>query len=312
MSTNKFSQTAISSLPTSTESRARSRAASFVVDAIHNGSTSSSSDNWFILPPHTSRWDPFILLVEDEFSTRGFPWHPHRGVQTLTYVLDGRLEHRDNAGGFGVLSQGDAQYMVAGRYALHCELAHELKPVRTLQAWINLPKADKLGPTSYVDLPRADATLIEQPGVVARLHVGSVGGRAGADISQFKVPITFLDAELAASASFEHEIPGDQVVAVHVREGEVRVGSKHTRVGERQTAWFKAEEIGTTAIVIEAVTQASVLVYSGRPVGESVVAGGPFLMNTAEENAQAMEEFRAGLFGPIPDDPSTTDAATRR
>ena len=94
--------------------------------------------------------------------------------------------HRDKltvAGGAGVLSRGDAQYMVAGRYAMHYELAHELQPVRTLQAWINLPAADKLGPTSYVDLPRAAATRIEKPGVTARLHVGSVAGHAGAEVA---------------------------------------------------------------------------------------------------------------------------------
>ena len=88
-------------------------------------------------------------------------------------------KNRDNAGGYGVLEHGDAQYMVAGRYAMHYELAHELKPVRTLQLWVNLPKADKLGPTSYVDLRRATATVIEQPGVTARLHVGDLAGHTG-------------------------------------------------------------------------------------------------------------------------------------
>jgi redox-sensitive bicupin YhaK (pirin superfamily) len=290
----------------------RPRAATLVVDAVPNGPTFSSDDNWFILPPDMERWDPFIVLVEDDFSTRGFPWHPHRGFQTLTYVLDGKLEHRDNAGGYGVLGEGDAQYMVAGRYAMHYELAHELKPVKTLQLWINLPAADKLGPTSYVDLPRAGATLIEQPGVTARLHVGNVAGRAGADEHQFKVPMTFLDADLAAGASFRHEVPGDHGVAVHVREGSVRVGAEQTMVGPRQTAWFDAEELGATAIEVQADGAGSVIVYSGRPVREPVVAGGPFLMNTAEENEQAMAEFQAGQFGPIPNDPTPTDAATRR
>jgi redox-sensitive bicupin YhaK (pirin superfamily) len=298
------------SLTTATEPR--TRATTTVVDAVRQGRTFSSDDSWIILPPEMTRWDPFILLVEDEFSTRGFPWHPHRGFQTLTYVLDGRLEHRDNAGGAGVLQRGDAQYMVAGRYAMHYELAHELRPVRTLQAWINLPAADKLGPTSYVDLPRAAAARIEQPGVAARLHVGSVAGQAGADARQFKVPITLLDADLAASASFRHEVPGDHAVAVHVVDGAVRVGAGRTPVAARQTAWFDAEQGGATSIDIEAQTPASVIVYSGRPVGEPVVFGGPFLMSTAEENAQAMAEFQAGRFGPIPDDPTPTDAATRR
>jgi redox-sensitive bicupin YhaK (pirin superfamily) len=175
-----------------------------------------------------------------------------------------------------VLSRGDAQYMVAGRYAMHYELAHELQPVRTLQAWINLPAADKLGPTSYVDLPRAAATRIEKPGVTARLHVGSVAGHAGADVQQFKVPITLLDAELEPSASIAHEVPGDHAVAIHVIDGAVRVGAEGTAVAARQTAWFDPEQAGTRSIAIEAQTPAFVIVYSGRPGGEPVVFGDPF------------------------------------
>jgi quercetin 2,3-dioxygenase len=288
-----------------------SRAATLVVDAVRQGRTFSSDDSWVLLPPDVSRWDPFVLLVEDEFSTRGFPWHPHRGFQTLTYVLDGRLEHRDNAGGAGVLSQGDAQYMVAGRYAMHYELAHELQPVRTLQAWINLPKADKLGPTSYLDLPHAAATRIEQPGVAAHLHVGSVAGHTGTDATRFKVPLTLLDAQLQSSASFEHEVPGDHAVAVHVVSGAIRVGAARMPAGARQTAWFEPVGAGTTTIPIQAETDSFVIVYSGQPIREPIAFGGPFLMSTEAENAQAMADFRAGRFGPLPGDPTPTDAATR-
>jgi redox-sensitive bicupin YhaK (pirin superfamily) len=253
-----------------------------------------------------------VILVEDEFSTRGFPWHPHRGFQTLTYVLDGRLEHRDNAGGFGVLGRGDAQYMVAGRYAMHYELAHELRPVHTLQAWINLPAAEKLGPSGYVDLRRETATLIERPGATARLHVGELAGHAGgAGAERFRVPITLLDVELERGAAFVHEVPGDHAVALHVAGGTVRVGPERTPVQHRQTAWFDAQEPGVTPITIEADSDARVIAYSGRPVREPVAFGGPFLMSTEAENQQAFADFRAGLFGDIPDDPTPTDAATR-
>jgi quercetin 2,3-dioxygenase len=298
-------------MPSTPVTRA-TRVPALIVDAVHNGPTFSSDDSWFILPPATSRWDPFVIVVEDEFSTRGFPWHPHRGFQTLTYVLDGRLEHRDNAGGLGVLGPGDAQYMVAGRYAMHYELAHELEPVHTLQAWVNLPASEKLGATSYVDLPRDAATLIDRPGASARLHVGAVGEHTGAAAEQFRVPLSLLDLELERSASFVHEVPGDHAVALHVARGAVRVGPYRTRVEHRQTAWFSPQETGdATPITIEAETDAQVIAYSGRPVRERVLFGGPFLMNTEHENAQAHADFRAGLFGAIPDDPTPTDAATR-
>jgi quercetin 2,3-dioxygenase len=298
--------------PPATGAGTTSRAATLVVDAVRQGRTFSSDDSWVLLPPDVSRWDPFVLLVEDQFSTRGFPWHPHRGFQTLTYVLDGRLEHRDNAGGAGVLSRGDAQYMVAGRYAMHYELAHELQPVRTLQAWINLRTADKLGPTSYVDLPHAAATRIEQPGVAARLHIGSVAGHTGTNATLFKVPLTLLDAQLRSSARFDHEVPGDHAVAVHVVNGAIRVDASRTPVAARQTAWFDPVQAGTSTIAIEAETDSFVIVYSGQPIREPVAFGGPFLMSTEAENAQAMADFHAGLFGPLPNDPTPTDAATRR
>ena len=288
------------------------RSPTAVLDARRQGQTFSSDDSWVILTPDVSRWDPFVLIVEDYFSTRGFPWHPHRGFQTLTYVLDGRLEHRDNAGGARVLAQGDAQYMVAGRYAMHYELAHELQPVHTLQAWINLPGTDKLGETSYLNLPRSAATLIAEPGISARLHVGSVNGHTGADPEQFKVPISLLDLELNASASFRHEVPGDHAVALHVVRGRVQVGPAGTVIGPRQTAWFDPDRPGPSSIALSADEDALVIGYSGRPIGEPVAFGGPFLMNTEAENAQAMAEFQAGLFGPIPDDPTPTDATTRR
>ncbi len=291
---------------------ATARTPQLIIDAVHNGRTSSRDDSWTILPPDVSRWDPFVLLVEDTFNTLGFPWHPHRGFQTLTYVLDGQLEHRDNAGGFGVLGRGDAQYMLAGKYAMHYELAHQFKPVQVLQAWINLPAADKLGPSGYVDLARSNANRIELPGVIARLHVGRVAGLKGADERQFKVPITLLDAEIEAGASLTHEVPGDHVVALYVAQGSVRVGPDRLQVAAHHTAWFGAAEPGTTAIAIEADEDAFIIVYSGRPVRESVTFGGPFLMNTEAENRQAMAEFRAGHFGELPSDPTPTDAATRR
>jgi redox-sensitive bicupin YhaK (pirin superfamily) len=125
------------------------------------------------------------------------------------------------------------------------------------------------------------------------------------------VPLTLLDVELERSASFVHEVPGDHAVALHVAGGAVRIGPDRTRVEHRQTAWFDAQEPGATPITIEAETDARVIAYSGRPVREPVAFGGPFLMSTEGQNAEAFADFRAGLFGPIPDDPTPTDAATR-
>jgi redox-sensitive bicupin YhaK (pirin superfamily) len=277
---------------------AATRVPALVQDAIDHGLTPERDSNMFVLPPDERRWDPFLILVEDWFSTPKFDWHPHRGFQTLTFVLDGRLEHKDNAGGYGVLAPGDAQYMAAGRYALHAELPYRLEPVHTLQLWINLPAALKLTDTSYRDLRAADAAAIREPGVEARLHVGRVRDARGADPADFHVPFTLVDIALEPGARFVHELPGDHAAALYVVAGAVRAGGEPVRA--RQTAWFEAGEAGTTALALEAEAGSRVIVYSGEPIDEPVVFGGPFVMNTEDEIRQAYADFRAGRFGPIP------------
>jgi len=271
-----------------------------VQDPVHNGRTKSSDDSFFIMPPDERRWDPFLVLVEDWFSEAGFPWHPHRGFQTLTFVLEGQLEHRDNAGGFGILGPGDAQYMVAGRYALHYELAHERRPVHTLQLWINLPPEKKLIDSSYRDLRAGDAAVIREEGVEARLYVGRVRDVAGVDPSEFHVPFTLLDVELAAGARFVHELPGEHAAALHVIRGAVRLGEEARLAGEKQLAWFEAGRPGTTELAIEADADSRVIVYSAPPIGAPVVFGGPFVMNTQAEIDEAFADLQGGKFGPIP------------
>jgi len=277
-----------------------SRNPALVQDAVHNGRTEQSDDNWFILPPDPERWDPFLVLVEDMFSDVGFPWHPHRGFQTLTFVLDGLLEHRDNAGGFGILEPGDAQYMAAGRYALHYELAHGGQPVHTLQLWLNLPPDKKLIDTGYRDLRGADAASIRADGVDARLYVGRVGDRRGVDPEEFHVPITLIDVELRAGARFVHELPGEHAAILHVIDGAVRLGEQGRPAGRRQVAWFEAGTPGASELVVEAGADSRLIAYSAAPIGAPVVLGGPFVMNTDDQIAEAYADLRAGRFGAIP------------
>src|SRR5262249_59110871 len=122
-----------------------------------------------VLPGEPTLTDPFIFLSEDWFSRVGFEWHPHRGFETVTYVVDGALEHRDNAGGRGVLGAGDLQWVTAGRGVLHAELAHERRPVHTLQLWLNLPAAQKRGPPPYQDVHRTAAPGARAPRLDAPL-----------------------------------------------------------------------------------------------------------------------------------------------
>jgi redox-sensitive bicupin YhaK (pirin superfamily) len=219
----------------------------------------------------------------------------------VTLVLDGKLDHRDNAGGYGVLEPGDAQYMAAGRYALHYELAHESKPVHTLQLWLNLPPEKKLIDTRYRDLRASDAAVVRQDGAEARIHVGQIGEQRGASPDDFEVPFTLTEIRLSAGARFVHELPGDHAAALYVIEGGVKLGAEATRAGEKQLAWFDATDVtSTTDVVVEATRDTHLVVYSAAPIRAPIAMGGPFVMNTREQVVEAFEDFRAGRFGPIP------------
>jgi redox-sensitive bicupin YhaK (pirin superfamily) len=280
---------------------ALSRTPGLVVDA---GENTHPQNDRGLMPldfRHAQRWDPFLGLAEDWFSAVGFDWHPHRGFQTVTLVLDGKLEHRDNAGGYGILEPGDAQYMAAGRYALHYELAHERKPVHTLQLWLNLPPEKKLIDTRYRDLRASDAAVIREDGVDVRLHVGDIREHSGARPEDFEVPFTLTELRLSAGARFVHELPGDHAAALYVVEGGVHLGDEGRAAGEKQLAWFDpADAAGRTDLVVKAERDSHVVVYSGPPIGAPIAMGGPFVMNTREQLAQAFEEFRAGEFGAVP------------
>jgi redox-sensitive bicupin YhaK (pirin superfamily) len=125
------------------------------------------ADNKAILlePGHWQEYDPFLLMAEDWFSTQGFDWHPHRGIETITVVLDGKLEHHDNRGGHGILKQGDVQWMTAGKGLLHREMAYNKQPVHTLQLWLNLPSDKKMIEPKYQDLRGDVVPIRHEPGI---------------------------------------------------------------------------------------------------------------------------------------------------
>lgn len=256
------------------------------------------------------RWDPFIGWSDDWFSAVGFPWHPHRGFQTVTLVLDGLLEHRDNAGGFGILGDGDVQYMAAGRYALHYELAYERQPVHTLQLWLNLPPGKKLIDTWYRDLRAEDATLLREDGAEVRIHAGEVRGHRGASPDDFEVPFTLVDARLDAGARFVHELPGHHAAALYLVEGELTAGGE--TLTANSWAWFDAGETGPTELPLDAVAASRFVVVSAAPIGAPIVTHGPFVMNTEAEIVEAIEDFNAGKFGPVPTDAVTDPRARAR
>ncbi|HEY8207466.1 MAG TPA: pirin family protein [Myxococcaceae bacterium] len=267
----------------------------------HLGADEQVDDKAMLLPGgEFGRYDPFLMLAEDWFSAVGFDWHPHRGIETVTFVLDGQLEHRDNRGGHGVLGPGDAQWMTAGGGIIHSERALEGKPVHTLQLWLNLPAAEKLTQAGYQDLKGAAMPVRQGRGFEARVFSGRSGEVIGP--ARNHVPVTMLDVRVEAGATFTQEIPAGDSGFLYVLAGEGRIGPERQVVREGHVAHLspRPERDGVTGLTATADRPLRFLLWTGRPLREPVVAYGPFVMNTREQIVQAFQDFQQGKFGPVP------------
>jgi hypothetical protein len=250
--------------------------------------------------------DPFLML--DEFGTdraedyiAGFPDHPHRGFETVTYMLDGRMRHRDNHGNEGVLVPGSVQWMTAGRGLVHSEMPEQQEGrMRGFQLWLNLPARDKMTAPKYQEFgPERIPTAAPANGVTARVIAGEVAGLKG-PIFQPATDPTYLDLGIDPGATFVHALPPDYAAFLYVFEGAMQVGAEPgaTRVGTHQLAVLgEGEEIRLSGISAGPDgKRARAILVAGRPLREPVAKYGPFVMNTREELQQAFEDFQSGRF----------------
>jgi redox-sensitive bicupin YhaK (pirin superfamily) len=252
-----------------------------------------------IMPSDPRRTDPFLALAEDWFSEPGFEWHPHRGIETVTTVLDGVLEHGDNLGNAGALQPGDVQWMTAGRGIVHRELAFKNEFAHTLQLWVNLPARKKMVDTAYQDLRAADRPTVLTPGVRIDVISGSVGGVVGSAVNQH--PIHGALVTLDPGSDVDLDVPASHRAFVYALAGASNVGGKPLREG--QIAWSDPARDGASTLRVAAVGKdepSRLMVYSGTPLREPVVLGGPFVMNSRGEIEQAYRDFHAGRFGAVP------------
>ena len=252
-----------------------------------------------IMPTDPRATDPFLALAEDWFSEPGFEWHPHRGIETVTLVLDGVLEHGDNLGHAGALEAGDVQWMTAGRGIIHRELAYRNEYAHTLQLWLNLPGRSRLVPSRYQDVRGADRPRVELPGAVVDVVSGEVAGVRGPADNHWPIHGALLALE--PRAAVRHDLPGDHRAFFFVLDGEVSVGGRRLRAGD--IGWSDPVGSGPSGLDVatgdgDAVSR--VMVYSGRPVREPIAFGGPFVMNTRAEVERAYADYHAGRFGPVP------------
>ena len=242
--------------------------------------------------------DPFLSMMNDRFGAGAFGPHPHRGFETLTYVIDGALRHSDNRGGSGTLGPGDVQWMTAGRGVVHNEQPAGEAPVHVLQLWVNLAAADKLAPYRYQDLRGAQMPVWREPGVEVRVFSGEAGGVRGP--ARHHVPVTLLDIRLEPGARLTQALPAADNAFIYVLSGEGRFGTDATPAGAEHTLWLERAPADATAssVRIEAQSALHVLLLSGPPLGEPVVAHGPFVMNSQAQIVQAIQDYqRTGFAG---------------
>ncbi len=245
--------------------------------------------------------DPFLML--DEFGTdnpgdyiAGFPAHPHRGFETVTYMLDGRMRHKDNHGHEGVLVPGAVQWMTAGRGIVHSEMPEQQAGrMRGFQLWLNLPAKSKLAEPAYQEFgPERIPLASPARGVHVRVIAGEVAGVTGPVVQPATDP-TYLDVELDPQARLVHTLPPGHSAFVYVFEGALTVGSgaRATHLAQ-QTLAVLGEGTSVTAQAGELAARA--ILVAGRPLREPVARYGPFVMNTQEQLRQAFEDYRNGRF----------------
>jgi len=247
--------------------------------------------------------DPFLML--DEFRSddprdyiAGFPDHPHRGFETVTIMLAGRMQHRDSVGNTGDLGPGSVQWMTAARGIIHSEMPQQENGLMWgFQLWVNLPAADKMAPPRYQDIPAAEIPEIEPvSGVRVRVIAGEVDDVRGPVSSVATAPV-LLDVRLAAGTTWRASVPEDRDGFVYPYEGAIELGHGGATRLERSQLAVLGE--GDT-VELRAIEDARVLVVAGRPIREPVARYGPFVMNTRTELEQAFRDFERGTLAARP------------
>lgn len=250
-----------------------------------------------------ARFDPFLML--DEFGSQsandyiaGFPPHPHRGFETVTYMLEGHMLHEDHMGNKGHLRSGDVQWMTAGKGIIHSEMPQQEEGLmRGFQLWINLPSAEKMKPAFYRDIAASEIpkVLLPQGGsikvIANEVNINNVAVRG--PIQGLTTEIIYWDLELPDGIHFEHTVPANHHLMIYVYEGAVTLGDLQRRLAKGNTGILgKGEGLSISAFE----GPAKLLVLAGKPLNEPIAQYGPFVMNTTDEIEQAIRDYRAGTF----------------
>jgi redox-sensitive bicupin YhaK (pirin superfamily) len=245
------------------------------------------------------RFDPFLML--DEFGSDkpddyigGFPSHPHRGFETVSYMLEGKMEHRDHMGNVGQLGPGDVQWMKAGSGVIHSEMPkQEQGRMRGFQLWVNLPANEKMTPPTYNDIAADDVPVYKTGQVVIK----SIAGKLRTDgielfgaVSGLTTDPAYLDLSFVEADEIEILVPDGYTALVYVYEGSAYVGDSEYQLGKSKLARLSTHGM----LRIKAVAASRILLMTGKPIGEPIVQRGPFVMNSVEEIQQAIRDYSEG------------------
>ncbi len=241
--------------------------------------------------------DPFLLLMEDWFPEGVFDRHPHRGIETVTYVMDGGIEHYDNHGHQGTIGPGDAQWLTTGRGLIHNEYPRDGGVAHVLQLWVNLPAKDKLVQAHHQNLQAASLPKRREAGAAITVFSGSSGGVKAPTTNH--APVTMVRMDLDANVSVEQDLPAGYNGFVVVLEGNAKIGTARTEVKAGELAWLTRSDEASSVRVGAGEAGAAALLIAGLPLREAIAARGPFVMNTEDELHEGFSEYRrqGGQFG---------------
>jgi redox-sensitive bicupin YhaK (pirin superfamily) len=239
-------------------------------------------------------FDPFLLL--DAFDSRdpkdyikGFPWHPHRGIETFTYLVEGKIEHGDSLGNKGVIRNGEAQWMSAGSGIIHQEMPQPSDHMLGLQLWVNLPKSQKMSDPIYRDLNKETMLEINGEDNKVRLIAGEYAGRK-ADVHQSKVEVRIMDVQMDNDAKLSIPIAEHHTLFIYVFFGKLEIGNKE--VPQRHAVLLKDGD----EVSIRCMEACRFMWFEGAPLKEPIAWGGPIVMNTQQELQKAFDEIDEGTF----------------
>lgn len=245
-----------------------------------------------------SNFDPFLMLdsfdsKDPEDYVKGFPWHPHRGIETITYLVKGEIQHGDSIGNEGSILDGDCQWMTGGSGIIHQEMPIANERMLGVQLWLNLPAKDKMTEPQYRDILSKDIPLIEEETADIRIISGDYKGMSGAIQGDYVKPL-FLDIHLKGDQIWEMETQPESTLFIFTLEGQASFSQEDEHyIEEKSAVLFKP---GRNVFVEASQEGARLLLLMGEPLNEPIAWGGPIVMNTQEELNQAFEEIEKGTF----------------